>query len=139
MREKVLVTGGTGFLGMRIVAQLLTQGYDVKTTVRSLKSSEKVIQTLQANEIPNLELLTFAEADLSKDAHWEEVMTDRDYVFSVASPVFFDIPKNEQEVIRPAIDGIIRILKAAVKSNVKRVVMTSNFGAVGFSNHDPRS
>jgi nucleoside-diphosphate-sugar epimerase len=57
-----------------------------------------------------------------------------DYVLSVASPVFFTMPKDENEVIRPAVDGIVRVLKAARNASVKRVVMTSNFGAVGFSN-----
>lgn len=136
MTEKVLVTGGTGFLGMQMLLQLLNKGYDVRTTVRSLKSKDKVINTLRENGVSNFDQLSFIEADLSKDANWDEAMADRDYVLSVASPVFFEIPKDEAEVIRPAIEGIMRILKAANRTNVKRVVMTSNFGAVGFSNQD---
>lgn len=136
MTEKVLVTGGTGFLGMQMLLQLLNKGYDVRTTVRSLKSKDKVIDTLRKNGVTNFAQLSFIEADLSKDANWDEAMADRDYVLSVASPVFFEIPKDEAEVIRPAIEGIMRILKAANRTNVKRVVMTSNFGAVGFSNQD---
>lgn len=136
MTEKVLVTGGTGFLGMQMLLQLLNKGYDVRTTVRSLKSKDKVIDTLRKNGVTNFDQLSFIEADLSKDANWAEAMADRDYVLSVASPVFFEIPKDEAEVIRPAIEGIMRILKAANRTNVKRVVMTSNFGAVGFSNQD---
>lgn len=139
MTDKVLVTGGTGFLGMQMVLQLLNQGYDVKTTVRSLKSKDKVITTLRKNGVTNFERLSFTEANLSKDDGWDEAMADRDYVLSVASPVFFEIPKDETEVIRPAVEGIIRILKAANRSKVKRVVMTSNFGAVGFTNHDWQS
>lgn len=63
-------------------------------------------------------------------------MKDCNYVLSVASPVFFEIPKNENEAMLPAVEGIIRVLKAARNANVKRVVMTSNFGAVGFSKKD---
>lgn len=133
MQQNVLVTGGTGFVGMQIILQLLEKGYRVKTTVRSLKSKEKVIEVLKNNGISTIENLSFAEADLSKDDGWDAAMEGCDYVLSVASPVFFDIPKDENEVIRPAVEGIIRILKAANRSNVKRVVMTSNFGAVGFS------
>ena len=134
MTNKVLVTGGTGFLGMQILLQLLKKGYDVRTTVRSLKSKDKVIETLKKNGLSTVDQLSFIEADLSKDDNWLAAMEDRDYVFSVASPVFFTIPEDEKEVIRPAVEGIIRILKAAKQAKVKRVVMTSNFGAVGFSN-----
>ncbi|WP_086348288.1 SDR family oxidoreductase [Candidatus Enterococcus clewellii] len=133
MQKKVLVTGGTGFVGMQIIFQLLQKGYSVKTTVRSLKSKSTVVEVLRKNGASMLENLSFAEANLSKDEGWDAAMDECEYVLSVASPVFFDIPKDEQEVIRPAIDGIIRILKAANHSKVKRVVMTSNFGAVGFS------
>ncbi|MBC1324066.1 NAD-dependent epimerase/dehydratase family protein [Listeria welshimeri] len=136
MKNNVLVTGGTGFLGMHIIFQLLQKGYNVKTTVRSLKSKEKVIEVLQNNGITDFTKLSFVELDLSKDEGWEEAMLDCTYVLSVASPVFFGKFKNEEELIRPAIEGITRILKAAKKAKVKRVVMTSNFGAIGFSNAD---
>jgi nucleoside-diphosphate-sugar epimerase len=49
------------------------------------------------------------------------------------------LPKNEDEMIRPAVDGTLRVLKAARDSGVKRVVMTSNFGAVGYSHKDKNS
>lgn len=139
MENKILVTGGTGFLGMRLIAELVKKGYEVKTTVRSLKSKDKVLHTLKENGIDAKDRLSFAEADLLKDENWEQVMIGCDYVFSVASPVFFDMPEDENEVIRPAVEGITRILKAAKKAGVKRVVMTSNFGAVGFSNFDRKS
>lgn len=133
MNYKVLVTGGTGFLAIQIILQLLQKDYDVKTTLRSMKKKDKIIDTLKANGIQNFDHLSFIETDLSKDNNWEEAMKDRDYVFSVASPVFFNEPKNEEDAIRPAVEGITRILKAAQKMRVKRVVMTANFGAVGFS------
>lgn len=139
MKNNVLVTGGTGFLGMHIIFQLLQQGYDVKTTVRSLKSKEKVIEVLRNNGLANFTKLSFVELDLSKAEGWEEAMRDCKYVLSVASPVFFGKFKNEEELISPAIEGITRILKAAKKAKVKRVVMTSNFGAVGFSNANKNS
>ncbi|MBC1543961.1 NAD-dependent epimerase/dehydratase family protein [Listeria cossartiae] len=139
MKNNVLVTGGTGFLGMHIIFQLLQKGYRVKTTVRSLKSKDNVIKILKNNGITDFTQLSFVELDLSKDAGWKEAMLDCEYVLSVASPVFFGKFKNEDELIRPAIDGITRILKAAKAAKVKRVVMTSNFGAIGFSNSDKTS
>jgi nucleoside-diphosphate-sugar epimerase len=137
MSENVLVTGGTGFVGTHIILQLLQKGYNVKTTLRSVSSKNKVIDTLKSNGITSFDNLSFVEADLSKDDNWDVAMKDCDYVLSVASPVFMTIPKDENEAIRPAVEGIIRVLKAARNANVKRVVMTSNFGAVGFSNKNP--
>lgn len=134
MTKTVLVTGGTGFVGTHIIFQLLQRGYNVKTTIRSLSSKSKVIDTLKFNGLTTFDNLTFVEADLSKDDNWDVAMEGCNYVLSVASPVFFNIPKDENEVIRPAVEGIIRVLKAAQNAGAKRVVMTSNFGAVGFSN-----
>lgn len=139
MSKKVLVTGGTGFLGTHIILQLLEKNYSVRTTLRSINSKDKVIDTLKYNGISAFDKIEFIEADLSKDDNWDEAMKDCDYVLSVASPVFFEIPKNEDEAIKPAVEGIIRVLRAAKKANVKRVVMTSNYGAVGFSNKNPKS
>lgn len=134
MSKTVLVTGGTGFLGVHIILQLLQKGYNVKTTLRSISGKNKVIDTLKANGITNVDNLAFVEADLSKDDNWDAAMKGCDYVLSVASPVFMNIPKDENEAMQPAINGIIRILKAAGNASIKRVVMTSNFGAIGFSN-----
>jgi len=137
MSKTVLVTGGTGFVGVHIILQLLQKDYNVKTTLRSISSKDKVIDTLKSNGITTFDNLVFVEADLSKDDNWDEAMKGCDYVLSVASPVFMTIPKDEAEAIRPAVEGIVRILKAARNAGVKRVVMTSNFGAVGFSNKNP--
>lgn len=67
MTNKVLVTGGTGFLATNIIIQLLEKGYDVKTTVRNLSSKDKIITTLESNNVANIDMLSFAEADLSSD------------------------------------------------------------------------
>ncbi len=132
-REIVLVTGGNGYLGMQIILQLMQNGYAVRTTIRSLKNKSDIVEVLQNNGISNIEDVSFFEADLTKDDNWGIVMQGCKYVLSVASPVFMDNPKNEKEAMKPAIEGVLRILKFAKKASVKRVVMTSNFGAVGFS------
>lgn len=132
----VLVTGGTGFVGMRIILQLLERGYQVRTTVRNAKGIDKIKEALSTNSFTSLEHLSFEEAELTEDANWTKAMEGCKYVLSVASPVFFGKPKNEDEAIRPAVEGILRILKFAKEAGVKRVVMTSNFGAVGFTQTD---
>ncbi|WP_435357877.1 SDR family oxidoreductase [Emticicia sp. SJ17W-69] len=135
-KEMVLVTGGNGFLAMHIILQLLKRNFKVRASLRSLKSKEKVLETLKANGINSFENLSFVESELLSDQNWKEAMQDCKYVLSVASPVFLDKPKDETEAIRPAVEGIQRILRFAKDANVKRVVMTSNFGAVGFSQTD---
>ncbi|MDN3583421.1 SDR family oxidoreductase [Mucilaginibacter flavus] len=132
----VLVTGGTGFVGLRLIFTLLQQGYTVRTTVRQLSSKDKIIAALSEHGILDLEQLSFIEAELTDDRNWDAAMQGSTYVLSVASPVFFDIPEDENEAIRPAVEGIRRVLKFAQQAGVKRVVMTSNFGAVGFSQTD---
>lgn len=135
-QETVLVTGGTGFVGIQIILQLLEKGYKVRTTVRNLKRVDKVKDTLKANGIQSFENLTFVQTELTKDDNWDNAIKNCTYVLSVASPVFFDKPKDEEEAIRPAREGILRVLKFAKKAGVKRVIMTSNFGAVGFTQFD---
>ncbi len=134
--DKVLVTGGTGFLAAHITLQLLQKGYSVKTTVRALAGKDKVIQTLKGAGVTMLDNLSFAEAELTKDGGWAEAMQGCKYVLSVVSPVFFEVPKDEADAIRPAVEGILRILKFAKGAGVKRVVMTSSFGVAGFSQTD---
>ena len=80
--------------------------------------------------------LSFIEADLLKDQNWSEAVSGCKYVLHVASPIFLRLPDNEDEMIRPAVDGTLRVLKVARDGGVKRVVMTSNFGAVGYSHKD---
>ena len=136
-KETVLVTGGTGFVGVHCILQLLQKGYNVKTTLRSLKRKDEVIEMLKTGGITSFDNLAFIETDLTKDDNWDEAVKNCDYVLHVASPIFLSLPKDENEMIRPAVDGALRVLKAARNAGVKRVVMTSNFGAVGYSHKNP--
>lgn len=133
----VLVTGGTGFVGIHAILQLLQQGYQVKTTLRSLRKKDEILAMLKTGGLTDFEHLQFIEADLSKDDNWNEAVKDCTYVLHIASPIHLELPKDENEMIRPAVDGTLRVLKSARDGGVKRVVMTSNFGAVGYSHKDP--
>lgn len=134
--QKVLVTGGTGFVAIHSILQLLNRGYQVRTTIRSITSKDKIYEMLKNGGITDFSKIEFVEADLTDDKNWLEAMLGCDYVLHIASPIFLRLPKNEDEMIRPAVDGTLRVLKAAREAGVKRVVMTSNFGAVGYSHKD---
>lgn len=137
--KQVLVTGGTGFVGTHCILQLLQQGYQVKTTLRSLKRKGEVIAMLKQGGIQNFENLFFIEADLGRDDNWAEAVRDCEYVLHVASPISLQVPKHEDDMIRPAVEGTLRVLKAARDAGVKRVVVTSSFAAVGYSHKDPNT
>lgn len=130
--ELVLVTGGSGFLGSHVIIQLLNAGYQVRTTVRSLSREAEVRQMLRVGGVDAGDRLSFAAADLTSDAGWAEAVGSCTFVHHVASPFPPSIPKHEDEVIIPARDGALRVLKAARDAGVKRVVLTSSYAAIGY-------
>ena len=132
MAETVLVTGGSGFIGGHCILQLLAAGYGVRTTVRDLKREGEVRATLKASSGDAGERLTFFAADLEKDAGWVDAVAGCDFVLHVASPLPSSVPKNEDELIGPAREGTLRVLRAARDAGVKRVVLTSSFAAIGY-------
>ena len=130
---RVLVTGGTGFVGAHCLIQLLTAGHETRTTVRDLKREGEARAMLRQGGAGDVgERLTFVRADLSADAGWAEAIRGCDYVLHVASPFPVTVPKDENELIAPARDGALRVLKAARDAGVQRVVLTSSFVAVGY-------
>jgi nucleoside-diphosphate-sugar epimerase len=126
----VLVTGGSGFVGSHVILQLLQAGDRVRTTVRSAKREADVRAMLESGGVSPGDRLSFFVADLERDAGWAEAVAGCDYVMHVASPMPPAEPKNEDDVIRPARDGVLRVLRAARDAKVKRVVLTSTCGAI---------
>jgi nucleoside-diphosphate-sugar epimerase len=135
----VLVTGGSGFVGSHAMLQLLAAGHAVRTTVRSLVREPEVRTMLNAGA-PGapFDRLTFFAADLERDAGWAEAARGCEYVLHVASPFPPNAPRNEDDLIVPARDGTLRVLRAARDAGVRRVVLTSSFAAVGYG-HEPRA
>ena len=130
---KVLVTGGSGFVGVHCVLQMLTAGHDVRTTVRNLKREAEVRAMLARGGWGGpAERLTFAVADLEADDGWAGAVAGCDYVHHVASPFPASLPKREDDLIRPARDGALRVLRASRDAGVKRVVLTSSYAAIGY-------
>jgi len=125
MNKKVLLTGISGYIGNHCAVELLKNGYSVRGSVRSLSKKEKVIEAISKEIVPT-DNLEFCELDLLEDKGWDKAMEGCEFVLHVASPFINIEPKDENEYIRPAVDGTMRALKAAKKAGVKRVVLTSS-------------
>ena len=128
--KTVLVTGGSGYLGSWCVIELLQRGYQVRTTVRD-NSREQAVRDVIASRGVAAENLSFFAADLRSDDGWKQAAEGCDYVLHVASPFPPAQPKDPDELIVPAREGTLRVLRAAVDAEVERIVVTSSVAAVG--------
>lgn len=131
-RELVLVTGGSGFIAARCILQLLDAGYRVRTTVRSLDREGDVRAMLAAGGVNGEAELSFVSANLLSDEGWREAAEGCEYVLHIASPFPLGVPRDENELVVPARDGALRVLRAAREAGAKRVVLTSSFAAIGY-------
>jgi dihydroflavonol-4-reductase len=125
----VLVSGGSGYLGGRCVVELLRRGYAARTTVRDLAKEGEVRERVGSQLDPG-DRLTVLAADLTSDEGWAEAVAGCEYVLHVASPVPAAQPKDPDELIVPAREGTLRVLRAALDAGVRRVVVTSSVAAV---------
>jgi dihydroflavonol-4-reductase len=128
----VLVTGGSGFIGSHTILQLLAAGHEVRTTVRDLQREAGVRAMLEAGGAKPAGRLRFFAADLEREAGWAPAVAGCEYVLHMASPFPAYAPKHEDELIIPAREGALRVLRAARDAQVRRVVLTSSFAAVGY-------
>ncbi|MGW2625469.1 NAD-dependent epimerase/dehydratase family protein [Micromonospora taraxaci] len=129
----VLVTGATGHVGGYSVARLLDEGYRVRVSVREADQRDEVLDRVrQAGANPDGRV-EFRTAALSADEGWADAADGARYVLHHASPFPFTPPEDDDEVIRPARDGALRVLRAARETGVRRVVLTSSYAAVGYT------
>jgi dihydroflavonol-4-reductase len=136
-RETVLVTGGSGFIAAYCILSLLNAGYTVRTTIRSPKRETLVRDMLREGGVEAGDRLALVTADLNDDSGWRDAAAGCTYVLHGASPTPSTMQGPEEQWIAPARDGVLRVLRAAREANVKRVVMTSAFGTIGYG-HKPR-
>lgn len=130
MTDRVLVTGATGFVAGHCVQELLDHGYTVRATVRDPSATAKLAHLRALGDVE------FVAADLTSDDGWAAAMAGCTYVLHVASPFPSTQPDDENDLIRPAVDGTLRVLRAAAASGtVRRVVMTSSAAAIN-AGHD---
>jgi len=137
--SKVLVTGGSGFIGSHCILQLLDAGHEVRTTVRNLARADDVRATLASAGAKAVDRLAFVAADLTRDNGWPEAAGGCEYVLHVASPIPATVPRDENELIVPAVEGTLRVLRAARDAGVKRVVLTSSFAAIGYGHKEQQA
>jgi len=129
--NKVLITGVTGFLGSHTAVQLLNKGYQVIGTVRDKKRIDSIKEVIGMHT-QYLHNITFAVAELTDPDVWKELTQDLDFVQHIASPFPRELPKSDDELIIPAKNGALNVLKAAAANNVKRVVLTSALAAIAY-------
>jgi len=129
----VLLTGSSGYIGKHITLQLLNKGYEVRASIRSLAKSDEVRSAVLPHLIDSSNLdsrLTFVELDLERDSGWDSALNGVDVLMHTASPFPLGSPKDENDLIRPAVEGTLRALRAAKNAGVNRVILTSSIAAI---------
>lgn len=134
---RVLVTGGSGFIAQHCIIALLNAGYDVRTTLRSPARRDEVLASLAIGGVQPGDRLEFVVADLNSDDGWAAAAQGCSYAFHGASPTPAGDQVAEDDWVRPAVDGNLRVLRAARDAGMKRVVLTSAFGAIGAGHKAP--
>ncbi len=129
-KKTVLVTGVSGFVALQTAIEFLNNGYKVRGTVRSMKKADRVRELLAMHT--DVSSLEFVKTDLLSDEGWDEAVAGCDYVAHIASPFPLSPPKDENELIKPAVEGTLRVLQSASKGGVKRFVQTSSTMAVAY-------
>jgi len=140
MPKTVLLTGASGYIAKHIALQLLEAGHHVRGTLRNLSRSAEVTEAVLPYLSDPTDLdhrLRFVALDLSSDDGWDAAMDGIDVVMHTASPFPMTQPKNEDDLIRPAVDGAMRALQAAHKAGVTRVILTSSTAAISGSQLPP--
>lgn len=137
MAKTVLVTGGSGFVASWCIAELLNRGYDVRTTIRSSTREPEIRAAAALDDQPG-DRLTCVIADLTSDSGWDAAMKSVDYVLHVAQPMGSG-SESDADLVTPARDGVLRVLKAAAEAGVERVVVTSAANAASPSNYTDES
>ncbi|AEQ50621.1 NAD-dependent epimerase/dehydratase family protein [Pelagibacterium halotolerans] len=138
MKDRVLLTGVSGFLGGHVALELLKSGYTVRGSVRNLSRADKVRATLEKAGADSARL-EFVALDLESDEGWQEAMDGVRFLQHTASPFVLQMPSDKNDLIRPAVEGTERALNAALAANVERVVLTSSMAAIAYGHDKSRA
>ncbi|MDH5656100.1 MAG: aldehyde reductase [Spirochaetia bacterium] len=139
-KVQVTVTGGSGYIASHSIIKLLEKKYSVAATIRNLNRESSLRKLLHKHAEFSDENLKFIQADLLSDNNWAEAVHGSKYVLHMASPFLSYLPKDpEQELIRPAREGTLRVLKSSLAGGVKRVVLTSSMAAISYGHLPPKN
>lgn len=127
--KKILVTGANGYIAKHIIADLYKNKYSVVGTLRNIKNS-KDVQTDIENYLNDKIDITFKQASLDSDTGWDDAVRGCDAIIHTASPFPIEYVKNEMDLILPAKEGTLRVLRAAKNNSVNRIILTSSNAAV---------
>ena len=127
--NRVLVTGISGFLGGHVALALLRHGYAVRGSLRDLSGTDRVRATL-ATAGADVSKLDFCALDLLDDRGWTEAVAGCRFMQHIASPFVLTMPKQEEELIRPAVEGTHRAVRAGLEGGLERIVVTSSLAAI---------
>lgn len=133
MPKIVLLTGASGYIAKHVALQLLQAGYHVRGTVRDMGRADDIRAALTPHISDIDTRLTFAQVDLTRDDGWSAALEGVDVLVHTASPFPINQPDNPDDLIRPAVDGTLRALRAAQAAGVARVVLTSSTAAISGS------
>lgn len=125
----IVVTGSTGFIAKHIIAELVRRGHGVRATLRRMDKADDVRRAVSRADA-DASGVSFAVADLLSDGGWDGALSGADIVIHSASPFPIEQPSNPDDVIKPAVEGTLRVLEAAARAGVKRVVLTSSTVAI---------
>jgi len=141
MKDVVLVTGASGYLAGHCILRLLNDRYKVRGSLRSLKRADEVQRwlTKARGGIDPADALSFVEAELTDAKSWDAAMEGVRYVLHVASPIPSSMPKHPDDLIVPARDGTLNVMRAASRASVERVIQTSSSAAIIYGRDDPNS
>lgn len=131
-KNPVLVTGASGYLGSHLVAALLRADRPVRAQVRSLGQEADLRAAVRRGGADDAGLHVVA-ADLLADDGWAAATAGVTEVHHVASPIPAVQPDDPDDLIRPAREGTLRVLRAARDAGARRVVLTSSFAAIGYT------
>lgn len=140
--QTALITGASGYIAKHTVQRFLNAGFAVRGSLRSLTRSQEVVDAISAGlteGVETSERLSFVALDLTSDDGWNDALVDVDVLVHMASPFPIEQPKNADELIRPAVDGTLRALRAAHNNNVSRVVLTSSVAAIVGNDERPNA
>lgn len=129
--EKVLVTGASGYIALHCIVELLKNGYGVRGSLRDMSRDNEVAEAVK-QKVSNINL-SFCNLDLMNDEGWDNAAKDCDYILHLASPFVLKAPNDENELISPAEQGTLRVMKTAKKNSIKKIVLISSMATVAYS------